>query len=359
MFFNIDVDDNNSIRGWLAPDNPSATPKIGIIIPGRPEIEIEANVLRSDILDLGLHATGQVGFVVDVSLVPDIASLDEIQLVDAVTRTPIFRRFRSDRHLERKFFLFDSTVAPKWRVINSISNRFALNYLMSEKYPLETMIVLIHNAAAKSIFFCGRPNFNRYASYLESSNYFRAALLRDPMEELAERLLFLSLLQRSERSNSLTDFTTGLLPLVEFSRDLRFSDPKELLAAFRNSSDDVRQAIMSPMVRMFGCNVDELPGHRNVSLALDHLATLDVVGTLSHYDAFKVMLEHSLGAELLGDERPEQYASVTRLAEHLSQIGIVADLLADDLALYSYVEEAVRKGLRGDTDLAARDTQTI
>lgn len=359
MFFSIDVDDNNSIRGWLAPDNPSTTPKIGVIIPDRPEIQFEANVYRPDILDLGLHGTGQVGFVVDTSLVPDIATLNEIVLVEVATRTPIFRRFRSDRHLERKFFLFDSSVAPKWSMVNSISSRFALNYLMSEKYPLETMIVLIHNSAAKSIFFCGRPNFNRYAGYLESSNYFRAALLRDPMEELAERLLFLSLLQRSDRRNSLADFTTGLLPLVEFSRDLPFSDPKELLTAFRNSNEDVRQAIMSPMVRMFGCNVDELPNHRNVSLALDHLAALDVVGTMSHYDAFRVMIEHSLGAEVLGDERPEQYASVKRLAEHLSQIGIVADLLADDLALYSYVEEAVSKSLEGGTDLAARDTQTI
>jgi hypothetical protein len=359
MFFNIDGDDIHTIRGWLAPDNPSMTPKFGVLIPGRPEIQFEANIHRPDILDLGLHSTGLVGFAVDSSLVPDIDGLDEIELVDAETRTPIFRRFRSDLHLEKKFFLFDCSLAPKRNMTDRIASRFALSYPMSERYPLETLIVLIHNASAKSIFFSGRPNFNRYAGYLETSEYLRAALLRNPLEELAERLLFLSLLQRSGRIDSLANFTTGLLPLIEFSRDLPFADPKAMLAAFRGSGDDVRQAIMSPMVRMFGCNVDELPGHRNVSLALDHLASLDVVGAVSHYDAFRVMLGHLLGADVLGDERLEQYSSVTRVAETLSQIGLVVDLLSDDLALYSYVEEAVRKGLQGGPDLAARDTQTI
>lgn len=359
MFFNIDDDDNHAIRGWLAPDNPSVSPKIGILIPGRPEIQFEANIHRPDILDLGLHSTGQVGFTVDASLVPDIDLLEEIELVEVATRTPIFGRFRKDIHLEKKLFLFDGSIVPKQGMIESLSKRFSLSYPNSERYALETMIVLVNNPSAKSVFFSGRPNFNRYAGYLEANGFFCAALLRDPVEELAERLLFLSMLQRSGRQQLIAELSTGLQPLLEFSKDFPFSDQKAMLAAFRGADDTVRQAIMSPMVRMFGCNVDELPGHRNVALALDHLASLDVVGTVSEYDLFRVMLNHSLGADILGNEPPEQYSSVLEVAEMLSQIGIVVDLIADDISLYSYVEEAVKRGAHGGFDLAARDTQTI
>jgi hypothetical protein len=47
---------------------------------------------------------------------------------------------------------------------------------------------------------------------------------------------------------------------------------------------------------------------------------------------------------------------VTALADRLSGIGLVNDLLAEDLALYSYAEEAIAEGRdRGGVSLAERD----
>ena len=359
MFFNIDADQGSSIIGWLAPDNPSAIPHIGIIVPGRDEIQIEATIQRTDIRDLGLHSTGRVGFVVDASLVPDIETVDDIELVDADTRVPMYRRFQIDRHIERKLFIFDCSVMPQRRIMHNVTQHFALNYLMSERYALETMIVLINNHFSKSIFFSDCPNFNRYAGFLESGGYLRAAILRQPFEELAERLLFLKLLGKSDASHLAPTYTAGIAPLVDFARDLPFDDPKLLLSAFRQISDEQRQAIASPMVRMLGCGVDEPPAHRHVSFALEHLASMDVVGTRARYEEFYAIMTQYLGVNIFGEEKPAIFETVDVLAQTLSRIGMVVDLLEHDLALYEYADAALAASFEGGNELAARDTQTI
>lgn len=54
----------------------------------------------------------------------------------------------------------------------------------------------------------------------------RAALLRDPFDELAERLHFLNLLSNSDALHLAPNFVTGVTPLIEMARDLPFHDPK-------------------------------------------------------------------------------------------------------------------------------------
>lgn len=359
MFFNIDADTGSAISGWLAPDNPSAVPNIAIVVPGRGEIRLIAKLRRPDICDLGLHTTGEVGFHVDSAIVPGIASLDDIEILDADTRTPLYRRFNAAKHIERKFFLFDCSVMPQRDLLSDLSSNFALSYRNAERYSLETMIVLISNQFSKSIFFSGRSNFNRYAGFLENGGFIRAALLRDPIEEMAERLLFLNFFSRKATAEQLADYTVGVVPLIEFVRDLQLTDPKALLAAFRRLTDDQRRALSSPMVRMFGASVDEPPTHNDVSLALDRLATLDVVGTRASFPAFRAVLAQLLGRQVLNESPPPSFPAVQGLASLLSRIGIAVDLLQFDIALYSYVEEAIAEGLGRRGTLATRDVHTI
>ena len=359
MFFNIDKDDGHAISGWIAPDNPSAVPHIVIVIPGRNEITIDADLPRTDIRELGIHKTGHVGFLVDEKIVPDLGALAEIELLESESRLPIFRRFIPEQHIRRRAFLFDGSVMPQRRILQNISQHFSLVYPAAERFPLETMIVLINNHSCDSIVFSGRSNFNRYVTFLETNQYFRAALLRDPFEELAERLLFLSLLAKPDWAPLAPLYATGLTPLIEFARDLPFNDPKGLLAAFRALTDEQRAAIQSPMVRMLGCTLEDVPTHHHVSLALDHLASLDLVGTRSRYPAFRAMLTQILGTDILGPEVPASFQTVEVLARSLSRIGIVADLLEHDVTLYGLAHEAVVAGLEGHDELADRDTQTI
>jgi hypothetical protein len=359
MFFNIDADNGNVVSGWFAPDNPAAVPQIAILIPGRNEIRIEATIQRNDVRDLGIHNTGQVGFRIDKAIVPDIASVADLELVEAETRLPIYRRFQSEHHLEQKLFLFDSSLIPQRRVQANIRRHFSLNYFSSERYSLETMIVLINNHMAKSVFVTGRSNYSRYLGYLEKARYLRAAILRDPFDELAERLLFLNLLSKSDELQIASNFVTGVTPLLDMARDLPFNDPKALLTRFRNLTVEQSQALANPMTRMFGCDVEALPERKHVSVALDNLAGMDVVGYRARYDAFRAILAQTVGADILGDEQPTEFVSVRAFAETLSRISIVVDLLEHDLALYSYAQEAIDVGIEGRDKEGLRDTQSM
>ncbi len=360
MFFHIDVDDGHKISGWLAPDNPSQIPKILVKVQDQEEFEVEANVMRPDVRELGVHATGMVGFEITNLLVQNLEQMEDVELFEAGQRLPIYRRHQPERHIERKVFLFDCSVMPQRRIVNVADDRFALNYTCSERYSLETMIVLINNTFNKSLFFSGRSNFNRYSVYLRNSGYVVAALLRDPFEEMAERLLVLKLLSRPNSSHLLKTFVTGIEPLIDLARDLTFDDPKALTSAFRACSDAQRMALMSPMVKTFGCNVDEPPEWRNVPIALENLASMDVVGTESSFPLFKNLLNEAVGSDFLRDEKRETFTTVQELAVTLSRVGLAVDFLELDLALYSFAQESIVTAIEGNAqDLAARDTQTI
>jgi hypothetical protein len=360
MFFHIDADEGHTIKGWLAPDNPSQIPKILVRIQDQEEFELEADVMRPDVRELGVHATGMVGFQVTNLIVPNLEQMQDVELLEASMRLPIFRRRQPERHVERKVFLFDCSVMPQRRIVSAAARSFGLNYTCSERYSLETMIVLLNNSFSHSLFFSGRSNFNRYSLYLRNAGYVVAAMLRDPFEELAERLLVLKLLSRPNTSHLLKTFVTGIDSLVDMARDLDFTDQKALVSAFRACSDVQRLALSSPMVKTFGCNVDEPPEWRHVAVALENLATMDVVGTESAFPLFRNLFNEAVGSEVLVDDERETFVTVQELAGTLSRVGLVADYLELDLALYSFAKESIVAAYEGSADeLAARDTQTI
>lgn len=359
MFFNVDADDGASVRGWIAPDNPSATPRIVIVIPGRDEIEIEAKRPRNDIRDAGLHATGHVGFAVDRTVVPDIETVQDIEILEAETRLPIYRRFQVAQHLRKKFFLFDPSLMPHRRILAGIGRHFSLNYVFAERFARETMTVIINNYHCNSIFIGGRPNYNRYQDHLQERGFIRAALLRDPYEELAERMLFLSLLKKSSSPEALSRFTNGVAPLLEWSAAIEFSDLKSILDALRKLNDVQREAIASPMVRSLGCDPEERPERRHVSVALENLATMEVVGLRERFPFFRRMLEHIVGTDVFGDAEPTVSPSVHELAQTLRRIGIAADLLEHDLVLYAHARDAVLIGVTGEDSTKYRDAHSM
>lgn len=359
MFFNIDADDGAAIRGWLAPDNPSALPKILVRRPGEEDIEISATIQRPDVRDLGVHATGLVGFLVDDKLVQGLAGVEDIELLEADTGILIYRRFKKGQHIERKFFLFDGSIRPIEKLGGRSRNLFTLTYASTERYAFETMLVLINNSFNKSIFMSGRSSFPRYSHFLSNAKFTTAALLSDPFEELAQRLVILSLIQKSNSTHMLPLLFTGLTALTNFVRDLPLEDPKGILAKFRNVTDEEREALISPMTRMFGCIPGETPERRHVSGALENLASMELVGVRSRFRDFSALLAGILGHDLTGDYEPVVHPSISALADRLSRISLVADLLEADLALYSFAEESIVSALSDDGDVVARDTQTI
>jgi len=359
VFFSIDVDDGASIRGWLAPDNPSAVPKILIRRPGEEDVEISATVERPDVRDLGVHTTGLVGFIVDDKVVPGLKGIEDIELLEADSGILIYRRFKKGRHIERKFFFFDSSIRPIEKLARRSKSLFTLTYPSTERYGFETMLVLINNGFNKSIFMSGRSSLPRYSHFLGKAGFMTAALLGDPFEELAQRLILLNLVQKSNSSHMLPQLFTGLTALADFARDLPLEDSKGLLAKFRLLTDQQREALASPMTKMFSCIPGETLDRGRVSAALENLSAMDLVGVRSRFHEFRSLLAGLLGEDLTDDYEPAVHPSISALADRLSRISLVADLLEDDLALYSFVEESIGIALSDDADAVARDTQTM
>ncbi len=351
MRFSIDIDSGDAISGWLAPDNPSVSPRIAVVVPGRKELEIDGVVIRQDVVDAGYHLTGACGFLITADMVPDLPRLMDVEILEAETRLPIYRRFAPGRDLRKKLFLFDCSVLPQRRLLDRIAGRFSLTYCNTERNGAETIVACIVNHAAQSAFFCGRSHVLRYDEVLTDQGFLRAAILRDPFEELAERLYFLNYLAQ-EGGDASAYYSHGLRSLLGFASDLPFKDPRGVAVAFRGASETQRRELMSPMTKLFGCDVDEPPRHTNVTRALQKLAGFDVVGMRENFPTFRDLLAGALGEDLIDDEEPVSYPAIRSLADMLAGIGMVNDLLAEDLALYAYVTDAIEEGLRQPVEAA-------
>ena len=363
MFFSIDEDKGTVVSGWIAPDNPVQSARVLVCAPGRPEIEILAANPRPDIKDMGIHTTGAVGFRIDAKTVKDLAKLKDLEIVEAESRLLLYRRFRKGEHIERRLSLFDSSVMPQIQIVKDVGRHFAMSYPSSERYPLETMLVLINNYFSKSIFISGRPSYQRYASALEGAGYVRAALLRDPFEELAERLLFIDWLSKSRQSILGPSLLSGVRPLVELAHELAQGagkdDRRALTGRFRAAKPDERRAIASPMTRQFACEgPDDEPQYRHVAIALDRLAGFQTVGLRERYGLFATLLGHELGVTLDLKE-PTPFPGARDFAAQLREVPVVVDMLEADVALHAYVRDALAAGMNGPAEPAPRDVQTV
>lgn len=351
MRFSIDIDSGDAISGWLAPDNFSASPRLVVAVPGREDVLIPGTVMRRDVHDAGYHLTGACGFLITADMVPDLPQLMDLTIQEAETRLPVYRRYTPGRDLPRKLFLFDCPALPQRRLLDAMGGFFSLNYRNTERLGAETTAACIVNPGAQSIFLSGRSHAARYDDLLRDRGFLRAALLRDPFEELAERLCFLGYLAQEGR-DALETHAHGLASLLPLAQEIAGRDQKGVAVAFRRATEAQRREMMSPMTRMFGCEPDEPPRHANVTQALHRLAGFDVVGLRSDFPLFRSLLAGALGADVVGEEEPAVYPAIRNLAETLAGIGLVGDLLAEDRALYAYVSEAVAEGLAPSADAA-------
>ena len=345
MRYNVEIDTGATISGWIAPENPTAIPRIIVDVEDNEPFEMEAVDLRDDIVDLGLHATGKVGFRISDAQVPNLATAESVELFEAETKICLYRRLIKDRHIEKKIFIFDGSIMPQARLMNNINSFFAIRHNFIERHGYETILTIIHTYLSKSIFLCGRPNLARYMESLRSMEFSVAAMLRNPYEELAERLLFLKLASTSPSSALLTSFMSGLGPALELVRDLQLDDRRALNSTFRRLTPAQTLALGNPMTRMLACNLDERIERRHVSIALDNLSQMELVGVRSKFVEFSQILNDLMGVDVTLGAEPETFQGTAALSETLGRVGSVTDLLEHDLALYSFAEEAVEVGL--------------
>jgi hypothetical protein len=311
---------------------------------GQAELVVEANVMRPGIRDMGLHETGQVGFAIGADLVPEIADLDELSLLEFESRLPIFHRNRTHPGLEHKLCVFDTAVMANSFFHGDVSAHFNLAYFTTESIPLETMMFIVNNKFTNSIFMHGRPSVFRYNEMLDEAGFKKAALLTDPFVDLAARLMCLNIISREPDHDLKSEGLHGLECLLPLASTLPFDNPKAMAGAFRDATPQQIQALSNPMTRLFACEPNEEALHRHVSLALESLSTMDLVGTRGRFDIFSKTLHGLLGENIFDGQSFVTLKPVLDVAKSLSQIKMLNELLENDVILYSWAEQAVGLG---------------
>lgn len=343
MQFHIDTDTGDSVAGWVLPDNPSATPSVVVSVDNREPQKIEANVYRQDLKELGVHHTGMVGFHIDQSIVAGFSTADEVAIRDADSDILIHRRFREAQHLPAKLLRYELAAMPQVIIDNALASRFVLHYAAVERHSFDTLFSITNNQSEKSIYISGRPSLMRYMQPLRDRDFKIVATLRDPIEELAERILFLKFVASGKGADFLVQHLTGLIPLLDLAAKIDLNDFNSLPTVLNVLTEAEKDAIANPFVRTLACNVDEIIEPHHLSIALENLASLDVVGVQTMVDQYWQDLNRLLGTTVLADERPAVISSAAGLAEKLRSSRVIHKLLALDVRLYQLVSEAVEK----------------
>lgn len=341
MLFHMELQDN-ALIGWVLPDNPSAIPRIKIF--GRTGFltELEANSLRTDLRDRNLHETGMAGFVIDSKSLPNLAQIiDQIEIRDSDTNVLIYRAFDPKAQIEQKLFRFELQAMPDTKTEELFAKRFNLYYGAAHRFPQDTMFGIINNPAAKSVYISGRLNFQQYEQLLRERQFKIVTLIRNPYEEMAERLLFARYASNPEIPAFIADYFYGLEPLKALVKDIKFDDIDTIKAAFNSMNEEQKAILSNPLVRALACTIDERPKGGHVEIALSKLSRMDLVGLRNRFADFKSILAEVFGVDILGTHELTTVSWVPRIVEHLTQIKQARTLISLDLDLYSFAEQAI------------------
>jgi hypothetical protein len=230
---------------------------------------------------------------------------------------------------------------PDTKIESLFAKHFTLHYGTAQRHPQDTFFGIINNQAARSIYLSGRPNFSQYEQWLRERDFKIITLIRNPYEEMAERLLFARYASGPNLPPFVTDYMYGLEPLVDMVKNVRFEDVESIRAAFSALTDLQKQVLTNPLARSLACLPDEMPKSAHVEIALSRLSRMDLVGLRTRFGEFKSILKEILGVDVFGQHELNSLSWVQRVVAHLSQIKQARALISLDLDLYSYVEEAV------------------
>ena len=230
---------------------------------------------------------------------------------------------------------------PQHQLDALFSAHFSLAYHAIEQYPEEVVTGIVNNRFCDSIFMSGGPRLGIYEPLLRGKGFRFITVLRDPYEELAERLLLLQYAAKQDFPPSLMAHLSSLERVVPLAGTFDIGDDHRLKQAFLNLDDEQRAVLSNPFVRMLACEGRQTPTNASVALALQKLAEFDAVGLATRYDDFKVTLSEVLKVDILRDHRLSEVSWSTILAPKLAQIDRVKDMLALDVALYTEAQKAI------------------
>lgn len=334
MLFSIDEDQGGWIIGWIMPNNPNTTPVVEVHLPDGVVCTVPAMHYRPLLKTQGLHNTGICGFVCDENNTPGLGAAEDLAIYCADTGVLIYRRpgnrkFLQTRclHLETRLFAASKYIA---------TDNFQMAYRNAETLPDETLGAVLGIAFSASIFVSGRLNYQAFAPIARDRGFKVVLLLRDPLDELAERLTILKWAAANGRDDILVHFGASVPDTKADFGKLDLQSAESVAARLGALSPATRRILSNPVVRQLTqLSPDDEIDPFAVSIALDVLADFAAVGFDRH---LPIALETFQA--VTGDEGPVPdfafggSAQVAALAASLRTLPVVAELIELDQSVY-------------------------
>jgi hypothetical protein len=206
-----------------------------------------------------------------------------------------------------------------------------------ELFPDETTRSIFAIAFTKSIFASGRIFFRAWEPLLRDRGFKIGILLREPFEEMAERLLILKWASSLDATSAVIDLMPALQTCAGALRGLSLADAGALDAILSRPSDELRALLYNPLVYQLAApNAFDAPPLPETAAALDALAELDAVGLRADLRSFFDLLAAVLDLpDPLADVPLAASKTVIGFADILRKMRSARALIEKDLEVYS------------------------
>ena len=341
------------IVGYLVPDGFSGSCSLRISDGQKDLAVLLCDQELPAIAAAGRHATGRCGFIIDETIVPELAQKEALELYDQETNLRIYRR-RSPSHVTHKrIFRLETHLFPLWRLDDRAEPHFQYFYKGIERHGRETAVqmFLLHNAP--SVYLSGRLIYKMYDTNIDDT-FNTVVLLRHPLTELAERILTLKHVRKfGEELLGARDMMT-YAAAIEFAATVE-PDEKVLRRAFAAISRPAIATLTNPLTRQLAARApDEISVKGGIATALGTLSRFAIVGLRDRQDVFLQQLAELIGVPSQSLPEFAEFPSTAELAEKLKSVPEVGLLIEQDLEVYHQVKSAVENLLDGDTVASER-----
>jgi hypothetical protein len=340
MLFNLERDLGSAIIAYLVPDSLVAPAMMRVHGHGRDLATIEANETREALVAAGRHPSGRCGFRIDEAMIPGLAQIGDLELREAETDVLVYRRHHPENAVPHRLFRLETHILPLWRLDDVLEPEFHMWYKGVDRYGRETATQIFCFDQYPSLYVSGRLLLKSYEYYL-GKGFKTIAILRDPYDELAERILILKHIgPHAEKLLGLRDALT-FEPVIACLEELeRFAEP-DLKRFFRTLPAVAVAALANPLVRQLTSHSpDEMPGHSSLAAALDALASFEILGLRSNAGLFLHALSDLCGLDVETMPGIDEFPLVHELGRRLRTISSIESFLEKDLDLYQQTTRA-------------------
>jgi hypothetical protein len=291
----------------------------------------------------GRHMTGLCGFCIGEDQVTDLTHRADLLIREIETGLSVYRRV-SWSPLPRKVLHLETRLVPRADFDRRAARGFQAGYHGIDRLGHETAQQAFLLNGIGSVYLSGRLHAPPYA-YLIERGFEVMLAVRDPYEELADRLLALADPAAVGRQGLSERDRLVFGPVIEALDDLDIGNPAAVRRRFRRLDRGLGAILSNPLARQLTTSrPDQLCSGDAASAALRTLSGFDLVAV----DDVPGLFEHA-AAHWLGTAATEADAGVdgvvaalrTSLADELSTLRPVEAMLDIDLEVHHAVATAV------------------